>query len=106
MKKGEIGRRIRAVRQEQKLSLRQVAATASLSATHISEIERGHTTPTVGALLRISDALQRETHFFLEAEWLPEISVVRANETVPETGTNGLWAVEERLTTGIPGSKL
>ena len=106
MKKGEIGRRIRAVRQEQKMSLRQVAATASLSATHISEIERGHTTPTVGALLRISDALQRETHFFLEAEWLPEVSVLRANETAPEIRVNGSRTIVERLTKGIPGSKL
>ena len=49
MRKGEIGRRIRTVRRERGLTLRQVAATAGLSATHISEIERGHTTPTVGA---------------------------------------------------------
>ena len=54
MRKGEIGRRIRAVRRERGLTLRQVAAAAALSATHISEIERGHTTPTVGALLRVA----------------------------------------------------
>jgi transcriptional regulator with XRE-family HTH domain len=60
------------------LTLRQVAATAGLSATHISEIERGHTTPTVGALLRVAVALGKEPHYFLETERLPEVSLVRA----------------------------
>lgn len=106
MVQGEIGRRIRAVRQERKLSLRQVAATAKLSATHISEIERGHTTPTVGALVRIAEALGCETHFFLEPEWLPEVSVVRRGEAERLPSPNGGPAAIEKLSRGIPGGRL
>ena len=106
MKKGEIGRRIRSVRQDRKQSLRQVASLAGLSATHISEIERGHTTPTVGALVRIADALECETHFFLENEWLPEISVVRASEATEPTPTVNGDHPKTRLTHGIPGARL
>jgi transcriptional regulator with XRE-family HTH domain len=104
-KKGEIGRRMHAVRGERSLTLRQVATRAGLSATHISEIERGHTTPTVGALVRIASALGREPHFFLEPEWLPDVSVVRAGDSQPvETDARGpAW---RELSHGIPGSKL
>jgi transcriptional regulator with XRE-family HTH domain len=105
-KKGEIGRRIRAVRLERQLTLRQVAGRASLSATHISEIERGHTTPTVGALVRIAGALGREPHFFLEAEWLPEVSVVRRAEPRRITHPATTAGLAEALTHGIPGGRL
>jgi transcriptional regulator with XRE-family HTH domain len=106
MRKGEIGRRIRTVRRERGLTLRQVAATAGLSATHISEIERGHTTPTVGALLRVATALGKEPHYFLETERLPEVSLVRAAD---EKRTHELKAPRgksEALTHGIPGNRI
>lgn len=105
-KRGEIGRRIRAVRLERRLTLRQVAAKARLSATHISEIERGHTTPTVGALVRIAAALGREPHFFLEAEWLPEVSVVRRSEARAVTHAEAGAGRARSLTQGIPGGRL
>jgi len=50
--KAEIGRRIKKVREEKHLTLKNVEAKAGISATHISEIERGKTSPTVGALMR------------------------------------------------------
>jgi transcriptional regulator with XRE-family HTH domain len=102
-RRGEIGRRIRTVRLERRLTLRQVAGRAHLSATHISEIERGHTTPTVGALVRIAAALGREPHFFLEAEWLPEVSVVRRDEARAAAAAPGRATA---LTQGIPGGRL
>jgi transcriptional regulator with XRE-family HTH domain len=105
-KKGEIGRRIRAVRVERSLTLRQVAGRALLSATHISEIERGHTTPTVGALVRIAEALGREPHFFLEAECLPEVSVVRRSEAERRPLAEVPGGSTESLTRGIPGGRL
>ena len=102
-RRGEIGRRIRAVRLERRQTLRQVAGRAQLSATHISEIERGHTTPTVGALVRIAAALGREPHFFLEAEWLPEVSVVRGGAAPAAAAAPGRAVA---LTQGIPGGRL
>jgi transcriptional regulator with XRE-family HTH domain len=101
----DIGRRIRTIRQERGFTLRQVAGRARLSATHISEIERGHTTPTVGALVRIAGALGREPHFFLETEWLPEVSVVR-NGGAAGVGGAGSRDGAEALTLGIPGGRL
>ncbi len=106
MRKGEIGRRIRTVRRERSLTLRQVARAAGLSATHISEIERGHTTPTVGALLRVAQALGKEPHYFLETERLPEISLVRAGDERRITELKAPRGVSEALTHGIPGSRI
>jgi transcriptional regulator with XRE-family HTH domain len=106
MRKGEIGRRIRTVRRERALTLRQVARAAGLSATHISEIERGHTTPTVGALLRVALALGKEPHYFLETERLPEISLVRAADEKRVTDLKAPRGVTESLTHGIPGSRI
>jgi len=106
MRKGEIGRRIRTVRRERGLTLRQVAATAGLSATHISEIERGHTTPTVGALLRVAVALGKEPHYFLETERLPEVSLVRANEDKRLNELKAPRGTSESLTHGVPGNRI
>jgi transcriptional regulator with XRE-family HTH domain len=106
VRKGEIGRRIRAVRRERGLTLRQVAAAAALSATHISEIERGHTTPTVGALLRVAQALGKEPHFFLETERLPEVSLVRAADERRIHDLRAPRGTYEALTHGIPGNRI
>jgi transcriptional regulator with XRE-family HTH domain len=106
VRKGEIGRRIRTVRRERALTLRQVAAAAGLSATHISEIERGHTTPTVGALLRVAQALGKEPHYFLETERLPEISIVRAGDEKRVIDIRAPRGHSESLTHGIPGNHL
>ena len=52
-----LGRRIRLLRIEKELTLKEIEATVGISATHVSEIERGRTSPTVGALARIAEAL-------------------------------------------------
>ncbi|HEX7880792.1 MAG TPA: XRE family transcriptional regulator [Candidatus Eisenbacteria bacterium] len=52
-----LGRRIRQIRIEKGLTLKQIEARVGISATHVSEVERGRTSPTVGALARIAEAL-------------------------------------------------
>lgn len=52
-----LGRRIRRIRIEKGLTLKQIEADVGISATHVSEVERGRTSPTVGALARIALAL-------------------------------------------------
>jgi len=52
-----IGQKVRRVRQRRGLTLRAVEQRAHVSATHISEIERGKTSPTVGVIARIASAL-------------------------------------------------
>jgi transcriptional regulator with XRE-family HTH domain len=53
-----LGRRIRRIRQEKGLTLKQIEARVGVSATHISEIERGKTSPTIQALEKIANALE------------------------------------------------
>ena len=100
----ELGRRLRKLRMEQRLTLKQVERMAGLSATHLSEIERGRTSPTIGALVRIARALEKDTSYFIEREERSEVVHLerdRAPRLQPAPG------VEARLLTpGIPGSLL
>ena len=52
----EVGRRIKQYRQKYNLTLKEIEARVNVSATHVSEIERGKTSPTIGALSRIAQA--------------------------------------------------
>jgi len=105
MTKEQLGSRIRSVRKERGLTLKELERVSGFSATHISEIERGKTSPTIGALIRISHALGKDTSFFLEEEQLNEIAVVRrdARQKLPEEAAK---VKGEYLTPGIPGGRL
>ena len=101
----EVGRRIKRVRDERHFTLKMVEAAAGVSATHVSEIERGETIPTIGALRRIARALGKRTAFFLEESELADASVLTAESRVRETVAGGA-AVIERLTASIPGGRV
>jgi len=75
--KEELGARIKRYRLEKNYTLKDVEVKAGVSATHVSEIERGMTSPTVGALKKIARALGTEPAYFLEENAYPQISVVR-----------------------------
>lgn len=53
-----IGGRLRNERQARGLSLRQVAAIASLSISHLSEIERGQKEPSFATMIAVARALE------------------------------------------------
>jgi len=59
------GERIKQCRLERKLTLKDVEQKAKVSATHLSEIERGLTSPTIGALTRIADAMDVSPSVFM-----------------------------------------
>ncbi len=103
--KEELGSRIRTIRKERGLTLKELERVSGFSATHISEIERGKTSPTIGALVRIAQALGKETSYFLEEEQLSDVAIVRRDERLPipieEIKVSG-----EYLTPGIPGGRL
>jgi len=101
----ELGLRIKRVRKARGMTLKDVEATSKVSATHISEIERGKTSPTVGALSRIAMALGKDTSFFLESRNLDEVSRIRfeERERTPFRTTKGFY---QPLTQGIPGGHL
>ena len=75
----ELGRRIRAIREEKGLSLRTVADEAGVSESFLSQVERGVANPSVSSLRRIATALGESIGSFFEG---PAVAgrVVRAKE--------------------------
>ena len=63
-----IGRRVRALRAERKLTIAELAAKASVSAGIISQIERGSANPSIKTLQRLCDALDVNVWKFLDEE--------------------------------------
>jgi len=106
--KSELGRRVKAERLARDMTLKQVADAADMSPTHISEIERGRTSPTVGALLRIARALGKPATYFVEEEELPTVSVVRRSDRATRGVTDAGRSVASAsfLTAGIPAGRL
>jgi transcriptional regulator with XRE-family HTH domain len=95
---------MRKVRLERRMTLKQVERAAELSATHLSEIERGRTSPTIGALVRIARALGRDTSYFIEREERSDVAHL-SRDRAPRLQLSP--GVEARvLTPGIPGSRL
>ncbi|MCK5595908.1 MAG: helix-turn-helix transcriptional regulator [Candidatus Eisenbacteria sp.] len=106
--KAELGRRVKLERLAKSMTLKQVADSSGMSPTHISEIERGKTSPTVGALRKIAGALRKETAFFVESKPLPRISIVKKEdrETVLLPGVDEAFVTARALTTGIPAGRV
>ena len=98
----ELGQRIRKLRIERRLTLKQVEQSCGLSATHLSEIERGRTSPTIGALVRIARALEKEASYFIEAEERSDVALVTRDQARVATRRTGVRV--EVLTPGVPGS--
>jgi len=76
----ELGERIKQLRLAHDLTLKQVGEKAKVSATHLSEIERGMTSPTVGALVRIAHALGQEPAQLVDEDPAPTVAFVRRSE--------------------------
>jgi transcriptional regulator with XRE-family HTH domain len=101
----ELGERLKRFRLGRNLTLKEVELKAKVSATHISEIERGMTSPTVGALTKIARALGSEPSYFLQSDDTPSVSVVRRPNR--HVLTDNKWGARlNRLCTGIRGSEL
>ena len=103
--KNDLGERIRLVRKDRRLTLKELEKVSGFSATHISEIERGKTSPTIGALIKIAQALGKDPSFFLEEQQLSETAVTRRQERPPMPEEIAQTAAEY-LTPGIPGGRL
>lgn len=71
----KVGARIRKLRHERKLSLHMLADRTSLSIGFISQIERGISSPSLGALTSLADAL--------------DVSLSRLFEPPPAAGAQG-----------------
>lgn len=103
--KTKLGKRIKKVRESKHLTLKNIEAAAGISATHISEIERGKTSPTLRALLRISEAMGKDPAYFVEDEDLGDISLITLENRIQESLPDAQGTLE-RLTASIPGGCL
>lgn len=76
-----------------------------MSATHISEVERGKTSPTIGALQRISAALGEKTSYFVQENDLPRVRLTRAADNCEHYGADagGAPLLLDVVSGGIPG---
>jgi transcriptional regulator with XRE-family HTH domain len=76
----ELGRRIKMLRIGRGMTLKDLEERGGISATHVSEIERGKASPTIGALGRIADALGLRPATLLEPRPFPDVCLLRAGD--------------------------
>lgn len=100
-----LARRLREARRERALTLKQVEQLSGFSSTHVSEIERGRTTPTVDALVRIASALGRDPCYFIEERALGEVSIVSPENDPAVPALEGAGEFR-RLTPGVLGGRM
>lgn len=62
----EIGRRVRAARQQRKISLEDLGHLSEINWTTIGKIERGVSSPAVESIVRIADALDIDPGTLIE----------------------------------------
>jgi len=77
----EVGRRVRLAREAQSMTQAELAQACGLHRTHVGEIERGETNPTVLALRQLASVLGVEP-----ASLLPALS---APKTIPPESGQG-----------------
>jgi transcriptional regulator with XRE-family HTH domain len=106
----KVGIRIRQVRTQQHKTLRDVESASGFSSTHISEIERGRTSPTIGALIQIAHALDTDPSFFIEERELEQVCLMsQPDRLAPDPKVfdmEGTGIQVESLSHGILGGRL
>jgi transcriptional regulator with XRE-family HTH domain len=93
-----IGERVRALRQSRGLGLRELARRVEITASMLSQIERGNANPSVGTLFRLAEALETSTDSFFDMGEGPALPnpVVRRGSRAQISLSGGItW---ERLT--------
>src|SRR5215470_5618249 len=101
----ELGRRIKLMRVSCGLTLKDLEQRGGISATHVSEIERGKASPTVGALARIARALGVRPATLIEPCVRPEVSHLHPGERAARRMVCGV-ALVETLTEPALGTEL
>jgi transcriptional regulator with XRE-family HTH domain len=103
--KAELGRRLRIARFDRNMTLKEVGTRCGMSATHISEVERGKTSPTIGALQRIAKALDQKPSYFLQEDSMPRVLVTRKEDRCEYyfTDVSGMALTCEVISPGISG---
>ena len=101
----EVGKRIKRKRSERKMTLRDVARRAGVSATLISDIERGKTSEAINSLSKISKALDEPIVHFIEDDYATEVAITHPGDRI--TVVSDLGDVQlSAVTVGIPTGHL
>lgn len=98
-----VGRRIRALRERQALSLRALAARSGLSINAISQIERGENSPTVASLHQLAGALGVSITELFRGDYEHAVMFVPA---AARLATEGSGVRMESLGIGLPYQQL
>lgn len=87
-----VGQRLRALREERDISMRELARRSGLSANALSMIERGLTSPSVSTLTKLADAMEVPiTAMFRNEPELEDIVFTKSNERPRVPFNRGLW---------------
>jgi transcriptional regulator with XRE-family HTH domain len=100
----EIGPRVRALRENMGLSLRDVAERCGVSATTLSQVERGETSPTLQVAARIAAGLDLRLSQLLRLDESSSVTIVRRDER-RRGGDAKRGHVIEILTAPLPGQR-
>ena len=85
-----IGDRLRALRQEKKLSQGDIEKRTGLLRCYISRVENGHTVPGIETLEKMARALEIPVYrLFYDGERLPELPHLRERKTAAEIAWDG-----------------
>jgi len=105
----ELGRRIKMLRVSRGLTLKDIEQRGGISATHVSEIERGKASPTVGALGRIARALKLRPATLVAPSAAPDLVIMRAaarKEGLVTWGRATLEPVTEAINSSFLGAQI
>jgi transcriptional regulator with XRE-family HTH domain len=101
----ELGRKIKQERLRRGLTLKDIEAKVGISATHLSEVERGKSSPTVGVLEKIARALGTRSALLIDAAaGLPVSHTTPGTRRV--TMTEDLSVRTESLSESFAGSEV
>lgn len=97
-----VGERLKKRRKELGINLRDLAERTDLTASFLSQVERGVTNPSLNSLRRISEALNVQLLYFLAEDFSPKSPVVRAGAR-PALQLGNSEVSYELLTPGLTG---
>ena len=98
-----LGKRLRALRNEQGLTLVQLGQQVGLSASYLSQIERGETMPSLSRLTTLAKALDVEVGYFFEDD-VSAPCIIRLNQGKRLSGTAD--AIMELLSADLTDKKI
>lgn len=100
----KLGALIRKRRKQLELTLQALCDDAGLSVGYLSQVERGHATPSLGTLAQIARGLDVELEYFI-AKPKPASALSRAGAR-PQFSLDGSSIVYESIGADFPGAEL